>query len=77
MSLWVTKKNQKLLKKVSESDYKSKQKKTNRYLSPLNFLPIIYILFINNLNYSRDTSFLKKEKKKKERSKEKKNQVWV
>ena len=67
MSLWVTKKNQKLLKKVSESDDKSEQKKTSRYLSPLNFLPIIYILFINNSNYSRYRSFLKKEEEKREK----------
>ena len=67
MSLWVTKKNQKLLKKVSESDDKSEQKKTSRYLSPPNFLPIIYILFINNSNYSRYRSFLKKEEEKKEK----------
>ena len=67
MSVWVTKKNQKLLKKVSESDDKSEQKKTSRYLSPLNFLPIIYILFINNSNYSRYRSFLKKEEEKREK----------
>ena len=67
MSLWVTKKNQKLLKKVSERDDKSEQKKTSRYLSPLNFLPIIYILFINNSNYSRYRSFLKKEEEKREK----------
>ena len=67
MSLWVTKKNQKLLKKVSEGDDKSEQKKTSRYLSPLNFLPIIYILFINNSNYSRYRSFLKKEEEKREK----------
>ena len=67
MSLWVTKKNQKLLKKVSERDDKSEQKKTSRYLSPLNFLPIIYILFINNSNYSRYRSFFKKEEEKREK----------
>ena len=37
------------------------------YLSPLNFLPIIYILFINNSNYSRYRSFLKKEEEKREK----------
>ena len=52
---------------MSESDDKSEQKKTSRYLSPLNFLPIIYILFINNSNYSRYRSFLKKEEEKREK----------
>ena len=61
------KEKSKAIKKVSESDDKSEQKKTSRYLSPLNFLPIIYILFINNSNYSRYRSFLKKEEEKREK----------